>query len=166
VEEESSSAHRRARGGPVEDVIRLFNENGVRYLLLGGQAMRLYGMPRFTMDWDILIPPHDGSNIKQINELLGNELDVPLLELGHDGQNVVQTYQTRWGVLQFHLLVPGLPSFDEAERRSVTLESESGDSVRCLSERDLLASKRAANRPEDQQDIEFLELKLRHESDR
>jgi hypothetical protein len=150
----------------VEDVIRLFNEDGVRYLLLGGQAMRLHGMPRFTMDWDLLIPPHDALNIARINELLGSELDVPLLELGQDGENVVQTYQTRWGVLQFHLLVPGLATFDEVHKRGVVLRSESGLSVRCLSESDLLASKRAANRPEDQQDIEFLELKLRRESDR
>ena len=34
----------------MEEVIRLFNQNDVRYLVFGGQAVRLEGMPRFSMD--------------------------------------------------------------------------------------------------------------------
>ena len=33
----------------MDEVMRRLNENGVRYLLIGGQAMRLHGMPRFFM---------------------------------------------------------------------------------------------------------------------
>lgn len=40
----------------MDEVIQLFNKNNVRYLVFGGQAVRLEGMPRFTMDWDIFIP--------------------------------------------------------------------------------------------------------------
>jgi len=43
----------------MEDYLRRLNAAGVRYLLIGGQAMRLEGMPRFSMDWDILIPAMD-----------------------------------------------------------------------------------------------------------
>jgi hypothetical protein len=87
----------------------------VRYVLIGGQAMRLIGMPRFSMDWDFFIPPKDASNFARLNEWLSDEIDMPLLPLGPRGENFVQTYQTRWGVIQFHLGVPGAPPFGEAE---------------------------------------------------
>jgi hypothetical protein len=111
------------------------------------------------MDWDLFVPARDNENIEKINELLGDEIDVPLVLLGKKGQNSVQTYQTRWGILQFHLGGPGLPDFDKAEKRAVIHKTEGNVSVRCLSGRDLLESKQKVNRPQDQQDIEFLQKK-------
>jgi len=53
-----------------------------------------------------------------------------------------------------------VPHFDEAERASVARKTEQGTPVKCLSGTHLLAAKQAANRPQDQADIEFLsELK-------
>jgi hypothetical protein len=143
----------------MDEVICRFNDNRVRYLLIGGQAMRLEGMPRFSMDWDFYVP-NDEENLARINSLLGDELDLPLIAIGPAGENFVQTYQTQWGVLQFHLGGPGLPPFDEADRRGVVRQNENGTEVRCLCTEDLLAAKRAADRPSDQADIRFLEAKL------
>jgi len=143
----------------MDEVIRLFNAQGVRYLVIGGQAVRLEGCPRFSMDWDVYIPSRDAANMERINRVLGDELDVPLVPMGARGENFVQTYQTRWGILQFHLTGPGLPPFDEAERRAVTHMSEEGVPVRCLAGADLLETKKRANRPSDFGDIEFLEKK-------
>jgi hypothetical protein len=140
----------------MDELLKMFNEAGVRYLLAGGQAMRLAGMPRFSMDWDFFIPPRDEVNFDRLNALLAGELDLPLLALGPKGENFVQTYQTRWGVLQFHLGLPGVPKFEHAERQAVNRKNESGILVRCLSGSHLLAAKRSANRPQDQADIEFL----------
>ena len=134
-----------------------FNAAGVRYLLIGGQAMRLAGMPRFSMDWDFFIPPRDEANFSKLNEILKDELDMPVAPLGSRGENFIQTYQTRWGVLQFHLGLPGVPCFEEAEKAAVTRKTETGAPVKCLSGIHLLAAKRAANRPQDQADIAFLE---------
>ena len=143
----------------MDEVIRRFNEKGIRYLVIGGQAVRLEGCPRFSMDWDIYIPSRDAANIERINQVLGDELDVPLIAMGPRGENFVQTYQTRWGVLQFHLTGPGLPPFDEADRRATTHVTEEGVQVRCLAGADLLESKKRANRPSDAVDIQFLEKK-------
>ena len=87
----------------MDELILAFNAAGVRYLLVGGQAMRLIGMPRFSMDWDFFIPPHDERNFTKLNEILKDELDVPLVALGARGENFIQTYQTSQGILQFHL---------------------------------------------------------------
>ncbi len=133
------------------------NAAGIRYLLVGGQAMRLTGMPRYSMDWDFFIPPRDAENFTKLNQLLQEELDVPLVPLGARGENFIQTYQTRWGILQFHLGLPGVPRFDAAEKAAVTRLSEQGTPVKCLSGLHLLAAKRAAGRPQDQADITFLE---------
>jgi hypothetical protein len=143
----------------MDEVIRRFNSHAIRYLLIGGQAIRLEGFPRFSMDWDVYIPGRDTANLEAINRLLGDELDVPLVPLGPRGENFIQTYQTSWGILQFHLAGPGLPAFDEAEQRSVMHLTEDGVPVKCLSARDLLESKRKANRPSDAADIEFLEAR-------
>jgi len=141
----------------MNELVQVFNTAGIRYLLVGGQAMRLAGMPRFSMDWDFFIPPHDLENFARLNQVLGDELDVPLLPLGTRGENFIQTYQTRWGVVQFHLGLPGVPRFDEAEKSAVPRTSEAGVVVQCLSGILLLASKRAAGRPQDQADIIYLE---------
>lgn len=145
----------------MDEVIQLFNKNSIRYLVFGGQAVRLEGMPRFTMDWDIFIPSKDLENIQRINELLINELDLPLVPIGKRGENLIQTYQTRWGILQFHLAVAGIRSFDEAEKRSVFHDDENKIKVKCLSLDDLIVSKKSVSRPQDQVDIEFLEIKAK-----
>lgn len=145
----------------LEEFIGRMNQQQVRYLLIGGQALRLEGMPRFSMDWDLFVPPRDLDNFQKINDILGAELDLPLVPLGDRGENFVQTYQTSFGVLQFHLGVPGMPPFDEAYGSCVTHTLDPRTTVRCASGRHLLAAKLAANRPQDQLDIEFLREKER-----
>jgi hypothetical protein len=140
----------------MDELLKQLKLARIRCLLAGGQAMRLSGMPRFSMDWDFFIPPRDEENFARLNAVLGDELDMPLVPLGPRGENFIQTYQTRWGVLQFHLGLPGVSSFDEAERLAVIRQTESGTPIPCLSGPHLLAAKRAANRPQDQADIEFL----------
>jgi hypothetical protein len=142
------------------EVLKSLNSAAVRYLLIGGQAMRLFGMPRYTMDWDFFVPPRDLPNFDKLNQCLAGELDIDVAPLGPAGEHFVQTYQTRFGVLQFHLGIPGVPKFDVAYESSITRSLDDSTVVKCLSGEHLLAAKRAANRPEDQLDIEYL-LELR-----
>ena len=144
----------------MDEVIRRFAAHHVRYLVIGGQAVRLAGLPRFSMDWDFYIPPRDIANLRRIEEALGDELDCPLDPLGPRGENAIQTYQTQWGVIQFHLGGPGLPAFEQAEQRAQEYVTESGTPVSGLGLADLLASKVQAGRPQDLQDAEFLKRLL------
>jgi hypothetical protein len=141
----------------MNDILRKLHVAGVRYLLIGGQAMRLTGMPRTTMDWDFFIPPRDEKNISLLNNILEDELDLQLVSLGAQGQNFVQTYQTLQGILQFHLVVPGISNFEDAEKSAIIRMLEGSIPVKCLSGTHLLAAKLAANRPQDQTDIQFLQ---------
>ncbi len=140
----------------MDELFEQLNRAGVRYLLAGGQAMRLLGMPRVSMDWDLFIPPRDAANFARLNALLGETLGEEVVPLGPRGENFVQTFQTPWGVLQFHLGLPGLPQFDEVEARGVTRSTEHGTTVQSLAGLDLLRAKEAAHRAQDLDDLEFL----------
>ncbi len=141
----------------MEQIIKLFNENNVKYLVIGGQAIRLMGMPRYSMDWDIFIPGKDIDNINKINELLDEIIDMELELLGDRGQNFVQTFQTIYGIIQFHLAPIAIPKFEEANKNGKKLESETGVKINCLSVNDLYYCKKKINRPKDAGDILFLE---------
>jgi hypothetical protein len=145
----------------MDSLAKRFEDAGVRYLLIGGQAVRLHGLPRFSMDWDFFIPPRSTDNFGKIEKALGGELDVDLLPLGDRGENIIQSYPTQFGFIQFHLVVPGLPSFEASDAKAVHLVDENGASFRCVSAEDLLAAKLATNRIQDQQDILFLREKLK-----
>jgi hypothetical protein len=38
-----------------EELLSIFNKNGVRYLIVGGHAVMLYTEPRYTKDLDVWI---------------------------------------------------------------------------------------------------------------
>ena len=131
----------------------------MRYVVIGGHALRASGMPRHTMDWDICIPARDSDNFAKLNGVLDEFDELHAVPLGPKGEHFVQTYQLPWGVVQFHLRPIGLPDFDALEGRAAAAE-EDGVRFRVASVTDLLAAKRAVNRPKDQDDILFLERKL------
>ena len=51
------------------DVLEQFYRNGVRYLIVGGLAVNLYGVPRVTQDIDVIIAT-DPENILKMNSIL------------------------------------------------------------------------------------------------
>ena len=138
-------------------LIQAMEEARVRYLLIGGQAMRLHGMPRFSMDWDFYLPNADVENFGRLNTALAPFLEEPVTPLGPRGEGFVQTFQTSYGLVQFHLLVPGVAGFDEMEAEAAELVDEHGNVIKCLPAGRLLQTKLAANRPQDQTDIAFLQ---------
>ena len=143
----------------MERLLKRLNDAGVRYVVIGGQAMLQQGMPRFTLDWDIFIPPFDQDNMDRINTALADELDIDLEKLDlQTGEGFVQTFQTSAGIIQFHLSPPGLPKFPVVEERAVTCDYH-GVPVKYLSLDDLLSSKQAVSRDKDSDDILFLTIK-------
>ena len=58
----------------MEELLRKLNDVQVRYVVIGGQAMLQEGMPRFTLDWDLIIPPFDLDNFAKLNSALSEEL--------------------------------------------------------------------------------------------
>jgi hypothetical protein len=145
----------------MNDAIRSLVRAKVRFLVIGGHAIRYAGFARMTSDWDLFIPPHDLKNFARINAALKNEQDILVAPLGPNGENFIQTFQTQWSVIQFHLIMAGVPSFEDAEAAAVEVNDD-GLTFKRLSGLHLLANKQKADRAEDQADIRFLkELQAR-----
>lgn len=143
----------------METLLKKLNDAAVRYVVIGGQAMLQEGMPRFTLDWDLFVPPRDLENFARINLALSDEFDVELEPLDlQTGDGFVQTFQTTRGIIQFHLSPPGLPRFDLVEQRAV-IHDYHGVPVKYLCLDDLLRSKLAVARDKDSDDILFLQTK-------
>lgn len=133
-----------------------FQRHNVRYLVIGGIAAVLYGVPRATFDLDILIEvttdnarrllaaPAEAqfgtASLVTAEELLANELTV----FKHRVRIDVQTS------------IPGL-TFNEAWPRKATMNYQ-GQSFYVVSRRDLITSKLAAGREKDLDDSRMLNV--------
>lgn len=65
---------------PLLRVCRLLNEEGARYLVIGGQACILHGLVRTTEDVDVLIEPSE-ENCQRVIAALGRLADGAAREL-------------------------------------------------------------------------------------
>jgi predicted nucleotidyltransferase len=61
-------------------VCKRLNDNGVKYILIGGFAMAYHGMPRMTEDIDLLVDP-SSDNIERIKKALLFLKDRAVLEI-------------------------------------------------------------------------------------
>ncbi|MHB1325237.1 MAG: nucleotidyl transferase AbiEii/AbiGii toxin family protein [Thermoleophilia bacterium] len=63
-----------------EEILRMLQKHGVRYLILGGAAVNLHGVPRMTADLDITIDLSD-NNVEALVEAMaeaGMKASLPL----------------------------------------------------------------------------------------
>jgi hypothetical protein len=146
------------------EFVASLNGRNVRYLVIGGWATGFHGYPRFTKDLDILIDRTD-HNADATRDAIYDffqgrppESIDPRADL-LDPDRVLQlgVPPNRIDVLS---QVPGIESFDAAwKRRRSGRVGDSSASFASL--QDLLASKRAAGRPQDLADVAVLERRSR-----
>jgi hypothetical protein len=141
------------------EFIRILNLRRVRYLVIGGYAVAFHGHPRATDDVDVLIAP-DEENVRRVERALVDFVGVaPRPESLRSRRGVV-----RIGGPVTHIdittKVDGLAAFEPLWARRERGELL-GEPTTYLSLRDLLRTKRAANRAKDQGDIVALEAILR-----
>jgi hypothetical protein len=137
------------------ELLSLFNEADVRYLIVGGYAVMKYTEPRFTKDLDLWIEatPANGRAVFRSLKAFG----APLVGLTEADFSVEGgCYQmgrppTRVDIL---MSVEGL-SFAAAWEARVPTEFD-GVSAQVVSRRDLIANKRAVGRPQDLIDVSNL----------
>jgi len=136
------------------DVFASFARHEVRYVLIGGAAVIIYGVPRMTFDVDVLIeatPENAAAVLAALREAgLGTAWDIEPDELL--AQEIVIFKDIL--AVDVHTRTPGV-SFDEAwERRR--MEMVEGVPVSLAGIDDLIASKEAADRDVDREDVAIL----------
>lgn len=137
-------------------VSRAFREANIPYMVFGGQAVLMYGEPRFTQDIDITlgIDPSLGSKALQIAEDLRLEVLVEQPEAF-----LRQTFVLPVRDVQSGIRLDLVFSLSDFERQALERASEFlllGEAVRFVSLNDLLIFKTIAGRARDIEDLKGL----------
>ena len=160
-----------------EDFFRVLNQDGVRYIVVGGVAVVLHGHARFTADIDLVVDLDPAAARLAIRSLTGMGLEprVPVQPEAFADPERRQEWIEDRGMKVFSLYDPGDPlrnvdlfvespvPFDELWSRSKLIALPTGE-VRVASLDDLITMKEAAGRPQDSADIRALEA-LRDEQE-
>jgi hypothetical protein len=136
------------------EFIRCLNKHEVRYLLVGGWAVGIYGNPRATKDIDFLIAVDD-ENIEQLQSAL-REFGAPTVE-NRVFQEPGNVYRIGSSPVQIDIInqASGI-DFEDCFSRRRLLSSEDLE-ISTISKADLIRNKRASGRHRDLADVEFLE---------
>ena len=151
-----------ARFDPLR-ALRVLDEHGVRYVVIGGVAGALHGSPSITQDLDVCYDRRP-ENLERLAEALqsvngrlrGAPSEVPfVLDAKTLGRGDSFTFTTDAGSLDLLGTPSGSSGYDALARNAHAFELD-GLTVRVASVEDLMAMKRAAGRPQDLKELEIL----------
>ncbi len=136
------------------EIYKALNRNRVKYLVIGGIAVMAHGIPRFTLDLDILIEPTLDNCKKALKSLEEAGLD----RAGRVSPNVIleATMYTILGDVTVDIQAGArISDFNDMwERRAIKYLKNV--KVNVLSIEDLIETKKYTGRPKDKEDIRVL----------
>lgn len=148
-------------------LLQRLHEAGARFVLIGGLAMMSHGSAHVTVDVDVAYA-RDSENFAALTQaiqsvharLRGLPPNLPFLLDAQTFRNTMNlTLETDFGDLDLLAIPEGLDSYEGLVSRAIEMEVF-GVPVLVASVDDLIAMKRAANRPKDQAHLyELLALK-------
>ena len=159
-------------------ILSELEKKGVKYLVIGGIAVNLYGHPRVTKDLDLMIS-FEKTNMDKFIEIiklfkLKPRVPVEIEELADENKRENWRQKRNMKVFSFYnpendlevidIMIQDYINFDEAYKK-VEKVSDGSLTISIISIDDLIKLKEIANRPTDRSDIEVLKKlkELRHE---
>jgi hypothetical protein len=139
----------------LKHVFASFEKHRVRYVVIGGIAAVLHGVPRATFDLDILIEATPENATRLLKALEEAELGTAALTTPQDVLAHEITVFQDFVRIDVQTSTPGL-RFEDAWSRVRPMEFE-GQTFQVISREDLIVSKRASGRPVDLEDVRLLE---------
>ena len=140
----------------LKGVFKSFQQHNVKYVVIGGIAAVLYGVPRATFDLDILIEATPKNVQRLIDALIGAGLGTATLtNVDEILANEITISKDRVRI-DVQISTPGL-EFEAAWKNKQSMEYL-GQTFFVVSLDDLIRSKRAAGRDVDLEDVRLLEL--------
>jgi hypothetical protein len=139
----------------LKELLLAFNEQGVRYLVVGGYAFGVHAEPRATKDLDIFISA-DEENSKAVFRALA-EYGAPLEGLSPQDFADGSTFQIGLPPARVDLLqqIDGI-TFDEAWKNRLQGVIEGKIPASVISREDLIRNKIASGREQDLLDVKNL----------
>ncbi len=163
-----------AGGDPLDEVVRLLDRHGVRYILVGARAAALHGFHVPTADTDV-VPDDDSDNLRRLNDALREAnmqvaagLALPAdhgwlvrraAEAAARGTAASVPAYTDVGEIDVVLRASGVPGYADWRRRAEQWEV-GGVQVLVGSLADIVASKEAAGREKDALHVPVLKALL------
>jgi len=138
------------------ELLSIFKNNKVQYLIVGGYAVMFYTEPRYTKDIDIWISVK-GDNPKRIFKSL-KDFGAPLKDLSvEDFANEGYFYQMGRPPFRIDIMmsISGV-DFESAWKRRNEVDIE-GITISFISRSDLIQVKKSCGRPQDLIDVQNLE---------
>lgn len=137
------------------DLLELFNEHKVEYVIVGGYALAFHGAPRYTGDIDIFVKP-DPENARRIMKALG-AFGFGSLELtAEDFQSPDRVVQLGVPPVRIDIVTSVTNIFWETAAAN-RVEGKYGDVVtHYIGRAEFVANKRAVGRKKDLADLEAL----------
>jgi len=146
------------------DLSVLLNQHGVRYLVIGGNAVIYHGFERFTKNIDIWVSPdkENAKNAYKAAKAFG-VLPSAIKQKDFEGPDNFIVMGAEPYRVDFIMGPPGL-DFETAYANRVVDEREEVE-ISYISRDDLITLKKAANRFADQRDVQMLEAGKKIEAD-
>jgi uncharacterized nucleotidyltransferase DUF6036 len=132
----------------LKELLRAFNDHGVRYLIVGGYAFGVHAEPRATKDLDIFIRS-DEQNAKAVFRALA-QYGAPLVDLTPADFMDGSTFQIGQPPARIDILqhIDGV-TFDEAWENRIEGLIENEIQAAVISRSDLIRNKLATGREQD-----------------
>ena len=140
----------------LKDVFSSLQRHKVRYVVIGGIAAVLHGVPRATFDLDILIDTNTDNARKLLDALLEAKLGTAAMTTPEELLSQEITIFKDRVRIDVQTSTPGL-KFEEAWEHRETMDYQN-QKFYVASKEDLIASKKASGRPVDLEDVRLLEL--------
>jgi hypothetical protein len=152
-----------------EDIFRVLYEEDVRYLIVGGMAVNLYGYVRMTVDLDIMVDLNEGNLQKLIKamERLNYQPRVPVKPIDFTSSIKRETWIKEKGAVVFtfidltdpikhiDIFLKNPVDFEKAYQSRKILQLK-GIPISLIDIDDLIELKRLSGRPRDLEDIHHL----------
>jgi len=139
-----------------KEFIQSLNDNGVRYLVVGGYAVALHGYPRYTKDIDVWVEmtaENASKIVKALDQFGFGSLEIKASDFTVPDQMLQLGYPPRR--IDILTTLPGV-EFSECYPAHTTVEMD-GVSVNFIDLENLKKNKKATGRHQDLADLENLE---------
>ncbi|MHA1798539.1 MAG: DUF6036 family nucleotidyltransferase [Candidatus Helarchaeota archaeon] len=151
------------------DVIKALFQKRIKYLIVGGLAVNLYGVPRVTLDIDLIVSMEKG-NIVKLNQALKKLNFIPRLPVNPDdlaNTEILKKWIDEKNLKAFSfynkneefkvidIIITHPLDFENAYKHKVTKKIGSIE-LYLVSIDDLIKMKQSINRPQDISDINLL----------
>ncbi len=156
-------------------IFRKLNEKGIKYIVVGGVAVNLHGIPRMTYDIDLLLDFED-ENIKKFLQLLKRwrfkpKLPVNIMDVAkqdkrtewikNKNMKAFNLVNPEWAISEIDVIIDSPVDYDKVQERVNHIILQ-GISIPVISIADLIKMKKVTDREQDKADIRYLR-KLKNE---